>query len=627
MRNLLIAISVLMGLLGCSKDDEISEKSLEYDGQYNGIASQSGTHLGVLQMTIEEGQASGYYDDGLSIQIDFYGTVYKGGKLDFGMSLNDGTLVDVSMVIDLDKNMTGTWSDSEGESGTLAGSEATGTFNGNYSGTASVGGSQIGDWQMTIENGSACGDYTEEGENTFFSGYVAKDGKLSFRIAVDDEVITSVNATITNGNVIGTWSNTDGQSGLLSGVMDGAAGQEEVSSTHIWLQDNIETVEPNEDLGIPFLNTDNSVSYFVRSGIGLSQTLRIAQNGTILENDPMLSSGQEQELLALIATEGKETLDNGHTVRFAAETPEGISISEDPGVQFYIYMYVSDGSTDIDRIQVQPIESYEIVSSETYYTGRLSHGIVTYSDDNEIHYSFSHIVGDSPFAQYKVGFIVINDQYEVVLSSGLDEIFEYKVFAGPVHDASMTPSTTLINTVSHNSFPPERGINTINGHLIIIKPQSGSFYYVVAPMDHNPSYNDGNQIILKADVRTHVYRYELNGSATWEYVFTSHLPTQNNSKWFYLDRYMVGANDGLICSAQLDVRGKQALLHIRDDGTVNKLFIGGYLHSFNELSDSKIAFSGHANDGNGPWRKFTGIVTADLSFENTNTESIPEFFY
>lgn len=631
----------LGGLTGCqnseNEDEDTSEKSLDYDGDYNGIVSSSGVYLGAWEMSVSEGLASGYYDDG-EIWIDFSGTVYEGGKLDFEMTLTDETLVDVSMTIDNSGNLTGTWSDSDGESGLLSGSEATTTFDGDYSGQALTDGSSIGSWQMNIENGIVQGEYTEDEESIQFSGYVSKDGKLAFGIEFSDGVIASINATISNGNVAGTWSNTDGLSGSVSGSggNDGTGGDNEDIpgvSTYIWIQDDLEVVEPNEDLGFPFLNSDNSLSYLTLLDGDLNQNIRYGQTGAELENDYLLSSTQEQELLTLLDVEGKETLDNGHTVRFAAETVEGSTVSEDSESQFYIYMYVNDGSTDIDRIQIQSIGSLEIVSSSIFYMGRLLNGYVTYSDDNEIHYSYTYKVNDSGVIQYKVGFIVINDQYEVVLSAELDKTFEHEVLTGPVRGVTgqTVQSATVINTSSSTPyiFPAKRGINTLGSHLSIIRPPSGNFYYVVAPIDHNPSTKDGNQIVLKADVRTYVYRYELNGTATWEYVFNSHLPTQSNQKWFYLDRFLFASNDGLVYDAQLNVNPpKRALLHIHSDGTVNELFMSGYLHSFNELSDGKIAFSGHAPDNNvGAFVKFTGVVNSDLSFEVTNTENLSEFLY
>lgn len=273
----LLLFFLLLICLGCGGDtDEVDDQtpgvSLEFDGNYNGIVSQSDVYIAVWQMTVENGLASGYINDGSSVSIDFHGTVYEGGKLTFKTTLADGTLVDVDMRMDQNGSTTGNWSNSDGESGSIAGSEAITSFDGDYSGKAFSQGIQVGSWQMTIENGSVSGEYTEEGEKTPFYGYIDTDGNLSFRIGLEDELIVSVKASISNGNVSGSWNNTDGLSGTLSGISgdngDGPITTEPTTSITL----SIPTLSMITDIGIStnrvyFTDTNElAVKFVIKNG-------------------------------------------------------------------------------------------------------------------------------------------------------------------------------------------------------------------------------------------------------------------------------------------------------------------------------------------------------------------------
>lgn len=123
--GLFFFVLALGGLSGCldflkEEDDEILIESSDYDGSYTGSALQSGIEIGTWELDIDDGSALGYYFDGQE-WITFFGTVYMGGILEFGLSLSDGTLVDVSIVISEDGVVSGSWVNSDDESGTIIG--------------------------------------------------------------------------------------------------------------------------------------------------------------------------------------------------------------------------------------------------------------------------------------------------------------------------------------------------------------------------------------------------------------------------------------------------------------------------------------------------------------------------
>lgn len=117
-------ILALGGLSGCldflKEEEDDFTISMDYDGTYSGVALQSGFQIGQWEMTIEDGQVNGYYYDGVE-WTNFFGAAYNGGILDFGLTLNDGTRVDVSIVIDEQRNVNGSWTNSDDESGVITG--------------------------------------------------------------------------------------------------------------------------------------------------------------------------------------------------------------------------------------------------------------------------------------------------------------------------------------------------------------------------------------------------------------------------------------------------------------------------------------------------------------------------
>ncbi|UXP32921.1 hypothetical protein N6H18_02995 [Reichenbachiella agarivorans] len=150
------------------EDEEILEISLAYDGDYAGIASQSGIQIGIWEMSIADGLAFGYYYDG-SEWIAFNGVIYADGKLKFGMTLSNGVLVDVTLVIDDNLNVSGKWSDSDDEKGTIEGSV---DYN---SGNGGQGGSTSNVCVFSSSTGTVDGELGDSGEMTTECTYTLGD--------------------------------------------------------------------------------------------------------------------------------------------------------------------------------------------------------------------------------------------------------------------------------------------------------------------------------------------------------------------------------------------------------------------------------------------------------------------
>jgi hypothetical protein len=393
------------------------------------------------------------------------------------------------------------------------------------------------------------------------------------------------------------------------------------TSSHLSAQEDM--VASNSDLGVPLLNSDNSVSFVTKSNGSYSQSFRVKQDGSPISNTTNISADQEAYLDDLHGLEASNSLSNGYTVRFAVETAEGIQYPNQPE-PFYLYAYVNNGIEEIERKQLINVQTLS-TGSGSYY-GSIWTGVTYYVDD-KIVYTYYEQNGTSSAGniKWKVGFVVLDDQINVLTSAMLSETFEYKVFHGPLRGQSDLNYPIPLALVG-NFFPKELSRNTLGGHLIVIP--TGDFYYVVGVYDHNPSYRSGNQIILKEDSRTHVMRYEINGTKSWEQTFTSKLPLQNNSKWFFMDRFMLTKSNQLIFSAELDIRGKQALVGVDENGNSNILYVGGYIHSFDELGDGKIGISGwgYYNDRTAT-AQFTGVLESDLSYENSNLDSYSGFLY
>ena len=102
-------------------------------------------------------------------------------------------------------------------------------YDGDYNGSAKVENSVIGTFSISIVNGLISGSYTEDMESTLINGYVDTNGNISFNIIFEDESITTIKASVSEGEITGTFSNTFEGSGTISGSKSGPVSNESVS--------------------------------------------------------------------------------------------------------------------------------------------------------------------------------------------------------------------------------------------------------------------------------------------------------------------------------------------------------------------------------------------------------------
>lgn len=205
-----------MGVLilsSCGGDDEGS--SAEFNGNYYGMVFDT-YPVGNYTMAVSNGEVSGSYSDGFET-INFNSSIDNIGNSNITLDYGDGYTVDALIVIlSQSKEVGGSWTDSEGSSGSISGTGTHSTFDGSYSGTASVDNVEIGDFNVTISQGKITGTYNEDGESTSMNGFVKASGAVSLNIFFDDGVIAYITGTASGTNISGNFGNSDGVSGTFT---------------------------------------------------------------------------------------------------------------------------------------------------------------------------------------------------------------------------------------------------------------------------------------------------------------------------------------------------------------------------------------------------------------------------
>ena len=214
----LLIFFTLFLLVSCSKGskDESPTASSDYDGSYNGIVKIGTVQIGTFALTITNGQVVGFFEDGFEV-TQFTSTVNSSGQFTVNINYPDGYAITGNITIS-GTSIIGTWSDNEGENGTVNGTTETTDFDGTYIGTAMSQGFEIGSFVVTILNGQINGSYTEEGVTTAVNGFVSSAGNISFNIVFSDGVIASIVGSVNSTTISGTFSNTEGMSGTFSGT-------------------------------------------------------------------------------------------------------------------------------------------------------------------------------------------------------------------------------------------------------------------------------------------------------------------------------------------------------------------------------------------------------------------------
>lgn len=205
-------------LISCGGGDEKSNEgtSSAYDGSYNGIVKIGSVQIGTFSLTISEGSVVGFFEDGFEV-TQFTSTVNASGVIVVTISYPDDYVITGNLTVS-GTSIVGTWSDNEGETGTVTGTTETTDYDGTYTGTASAEGFEIGSFTVTILNGQINGSYTEDGESTSVNGFVSNAGNISFNIAFSDGVIASITGAVSGSTMSGTFSNTEGMSGTFTGT-------------------------------------------------------------------------------------------------------------------------------------------------------------------------------------------------------------------------------------------------------------------------------------------------------------------------------------------------------------------------------------------------------------------------
>ena len=220
MKNAFLKTLLILLIAGtqfsCGGDDEEAVSS-EFDGVYFGTVYSGSSQLGNYSLTIVNGQVTGSYSDGFE-SLTFNTTVQPGGIVNFSIDDGFGYVVSINLTISPTGIVSGSWTDTDGFSGSIAGTGQHTTFDGSYSGTASVGGQEIGSFSISISQGKISGTYSEEGESTSINGYVTPTGTISFNIFFSDGTITSISGTVSGNTISGAFSNNLGDSGTFSGT-------------------------------------------------------------------------------------------------------------------------------------------------------------------------------------------------------------------------------------------------------------------------------------------------------------------------------------------------------------------------------------------------------------------------
>ncbi len=201
----------------CGGDSDDSSPSVDHDGNYNGVAYNGNTVLGVFNFSVSSGNLVGSFYSGSSINI-FTAIVVTGGNSNFEFDLTDGTIVSVSLAISSDTKITGSFDDSEGSAGLITGYSNVTDYDGNYSGSLKeFGQTSIGTYSIMVDNGFVTGDFSDDFSITPIYGFVDGDGEFIGNAVFSDESIISLFATIADNAVTGNYFNTDNTNGTIDG--------------------------------------------------------------------------------------------------------------------------------------------------------------------------------------------------------------------------------------------------------------------------------------------------------------------------------------------------------------------------------------------------------------------------
>src|SRR5690606_36401959 len=130
--------------------------------------------------------------------------------------------------------------------------------------------------------------------------------------------------------------------------------------------------------------------------------------------------------------------------------------------------------------------------------------------DNEVHLFYTIDISLSQIDnEYKMGVMVFNEDFDVLLDVELPYEYERKVFGGPLPLDGFYYSRHMRGKISIKPIAYPLLDNNHVYKMEVIK--TDNFYYVIVQNDHKPSYtNQNNQIILQAYDRMNLLRYDFN---------------------------------------------------------------------------------------------------------------------
>ncbi len=221
---LLVCLFCALFMLSCSKSDSGGEGTgvTKYDGKYKGNSFIDNQVLGSWEMNITNGNISGEYVQGGEVSA-LSGSVSESGAMNISFKDDEGTQVTINAVVQNGK-ITGTWSNGEGQSGTIEGEKEddgnnSNELDGSYSGIATLNGTNAANWNFVIIQNKISGTFTDMTGTAFIIGNANSNGASSIEIVYDNGAIVNAALQISGGNVSGTW-NADGNSGDITGKKD-----------------------------------------------------------------------------------------------------------------------------------------------------------------------------------------------------------------------------------------------------------------------------------------------------------------------------------------------------------------------------------------------------------------------
>ncbi len=225
---LLFAVPLML-LSACSKSDKDKDGDPGHDGTYSGTIIGPSGQIGTWSMTVQNGNASGNFT--VASQTHEFNGKVKDSKIAFQVSPEPGYVIDVELIFSGDQ-VLGSWKDNEGGVGGVEGTKtgggggggSGGAYDGTYEGKAFEDGEVLGDWEMTVTNNQATGSYNSGGMTRNFSGNVSSSGAMNVSMNLGGGYSVTFNISISGTQVSGTWQDSDGYSGTISGTRTSQGG-------------------------------------------------------------------------------------------------------------------------------------------------------------------------------------------------------------------------------------------------------------------------------------------------------------------------------------------------------------------------------------------------------------------